>query len=561
MDPETAKVNIAAQATVASESPAETAVQTSPSVTVESSKELRDDEENEAPSASLGCGVMARYPVTSIVTCAILGIVTGYGLSVWVPESKETKDDVVRWIGLIGDMFLRGLKCVVLPLVFVNVSLATADMLGLGKARKVGTSTIGLYMLTTFFAACIGIASVTMFQGLFVVNIPEDSAQSRFEILCEEGSYMTQVANGTIVCKEKAEGNSTLSQQFMINDLDGTFVAADSGTKDDLSLADTIYEGVFVKLISDNIVKAFYDANFGAVIVAAVFLGAAIFKSTQSLNRVSTIVSLFKELENALIRVIHWILALTPFAVFSLIANGIGKQDDLTEALTNVGYLICAAITGFLLHFFIVYMGLYVLITKENPLKYLRHLVPAQTMAFASSSSAATIPVTLQCALDSKLVSPLVAKFVVPLGSTINMDGTAIYMTICIIFLAITSGIQDQINAASYLLLIVISTIGSAGTAPVPSASLVLIITGYNTVFNTTGTPPAFSFILAIDWLLDRCRTVLNVSGDAIVARLVSSLASEEELQDDESVNTDVQGAVNSESDDAVTMHPAPSIV
>jgi len=273
------------------------------------------------------------------------------------------------------------------------------------------------------------------------------------------------------------------------------------------------------------------------VIVAAVFLGVAIYKSTQGLDRISTIISLFREIENALIRIINWILALTPFAVLSLIANAVGKQDDLAEALTNVGFLICAAVTGFLLHFLIVYIGLYVFITRSNPLKYLRHLVPAQMMAFASSSSAATIPVTLKCAIDSEMVSPLVAKFVVPLGSTINMDGTAVYMTICIIFLAITSGIEDQINAASYILLIIISTIGSAGTAPVPSASLVLILTGYNTVFNTTGTPAGFSFILAIDWLLDRCRTVLNVSGDAMVARLVSHIAASELVNDDDSDN------------------------
>lgn len=559
--------------------PAETVTAIQPTTTLSTSSSSSNDdkmelESNPIPSAKLGCGVMARYPVTSIVTCATLGIITGYCLTLWEPENPQGKDDLVRWIGLVGDMFLRGLKCVVLPLVFVNVSLATADMLGLGKARKVGTSTVGLYMFTTLLAACIGISSVTMYQSLFLVNIPEDNAQSRFEILCDEDSYMTELPNKTLACVKKADANdSTLSesQQFIINDMDNTFVHTSSGPQDDISLADTIYEGVFVKLISDNIIKSFYEANFGAVIVAAVFFGVAIYKATQGLDRVSTIISLFKELENALIRVINWILTLTPFAVFSLIANGVGKQDDLAQALTNVGYLICAAITGFLLHFLVVYMGLYLIITKENPLKYLRHLIPAQTMAFASSSSAATIPVTLKCALDSNMVSPLVAKFVVPLGSTINMDGTAVYMTICIIFLAVTSGIEDQINAASYLLLIVISTIGSAGTAPVPSASLVLIITGYNTVFNTTGTPPAFSFILAIDWLLDRCRTVLNVSGDAIVARLVSHIASKEQIDEDEACTAGVgEAAVRIPASESITedsnnlgtnLHPVPSVV
>jgi Na+/H+-dicarboxylate symporter len=131
--------------------------------------------------------------------------------------------------------------------------------------------------------------------------------------------------------------------------------------------------------------------------------------------------------------------------------------------------------------------------------------------------------VTLQCVKDSGRVPEPIAKFVIPMGATINMDGGAIYFPCACIWLAILNGMTP--NFGNYLLLIVLATVGSAGTAPVPSASLVLIITAYNTVFGTTGTPDGFSFILAIDWFMDRCRTCVNVTGDGIVTGMVAHRA------------------------------------
>jgi Na+/H+-dicarboxylate symporter len=175
-----------------------------------------------------------------------------------------------------------------------------------------------------------------------------------------------------------------------------------------------------------------------------------------------------------------------------------------------------------ILQFFLVYVGFFFLFTRSNPFTYLKHIIPAQTMAFACASSAATIPMTLKSVQATGRVPKSIARFVVPLGATVNMDGGAIYFPCACIWLAVLNGIEPDI--ASYFLLVIISTIGSAGTAPVPSASLVLIITAYNTVFNTTGTPAGFSYILAIDWFMDRLRTTLNVTGDAVVTGLVAHL-------------------------------------
>jgi len=197
------------------------------------------------------------------------------------------------------------------------------------------------------------------------------------------------------------------------------------------------------------------------------------------------------------------------------------------DSFTNVGYLVVATLIAMLLQFAIVHCLLFWFITKSNPIEYIRYMFPAQTMAFACASSAATIPMTLRCVQSTGRVPAPIARFVVPLGATVNMDGGAIYFPCACIWLAILNGIEPDI--ASYFLLVIISTIGSAGTAPVPSASLVLIITAYNTVFNTTGIPEGFSFILAIDWFMDRCRTVVNVTGDTVVCGMVSHLCPVEE--------------------------------
>lgn len=244
---------------------------------------------------------------------------------------------------------------------------------------------------------------------------------------------------------------------------------------------------------------------------------------------------LFRELDKVFILLINWIILATPFAVWSLISKAIGRNNDLKDNFTNVGYLVGATVLAMFLHYCLFYLGVFWLFTRINVFKYMKSIVPAQTMAFASASSAATIPVTLRSVMDTGIVPEQIARFVIPLGATINMDGGAIYFPCACIWLAYLNG--ETINVGNYFLLIAIATIGSAGTAPVPSASLVLIITAYNTVFNTVGVPNGFEYILAIDWFMDRLRTTLNVTGDSVVTGIVATRTPREDfdhLHDDD---------------------------
>ena len=191
--------------------------------------------------------------------------------------------------------------------------------------------------------------------------------------------------------------------------------------------------------------------------------------------------------------------------------------------------------------------------TKSNPFGYLKFIVPAQTTAFACASSAATMPVSLQCAEASGRVPLPIARFVIPLGATINMDGSAIYFPCACVWLAVLNGITPSFG--NYILLAILSTIGSAGTAPVPSAGLVMVLTAYNSVFGTTGVPDGFEFIVAIDWFLDRLQTVVNVTGDSIVAASIAhkvSLEADDDTDPDESKRTSNQNESFASDDEGI---------
>jgi len=492
-------------------------------------------EESTPPQA--GCGVLGRYPVISVVSFAVVGLATGIGLSFWNPEDDEgqnQKDIALQWIGLIGNLFIRALTCVVLPMVFVTVSLSMVDMMNAGKASTIGYKTIGMYILTTVIASVLGLISTLSFMKHFQQGNIEGPGPAYVSLGCSAGnSLLTESSDGSVACSTDFTEESS---RFILEDISGSLVTSSGGVANDLSMSDTIYSGVFMKLVTNNIIMSFSDGNFAAVVFFAIFFGVAlakqmlVVKSEKGEDAQVTLVSVFKETEAILVRIIMWIIAVTPFAVFSLIAKAVGSQNDLSKEFANVGWLMAAAIVGFILHFIVVDVALLGLMTKRNPFSYLKFIVPAQTTAFASASSAATLPVTLKCAKQSGVVPDAIANFVIPLGATVNMDGSAIYIPCCCIWLAVLNGIAP--NVGQYVLLIILATVGSAGAAPVPSASIVLMITAYNTVFNTTGTPLGLSFIMAVDWFVDRLRTVLNVTGDSVVSAIVAATTPLDQMEE-----------------------------
>jgi Na+/H+-dicarboxylate symporter len=265
-----------------------------------------------APSA--GCGILGRYPILSVLLFAGCGLSIGIGLSYWEPDDMETKKKTLKWLGLIGDLFIRSLKCVVLPLVFVNVIISVMEMMKVGKASAIGWKTIGLYLLTTVFAAILGILTTVSLKGLYETGEFETSGPAMISLECnEEGSFIAEGENGALTCSSSYTDEADI--KFVIDDITGAFSRKTSGAKNDISLSDTVYDGVFTKLVTDNITGAFASANFAAVVMFAIIFGVAlsrvVAKSGNGPEK-SYILSFLKELDGVLLTIINWIISITP---------------------------------------------------------------------------------------------------------------------------------------------------------------------------------------------------------------------------------------------------------
>lgn len=256
-------------------------------------------------------------------------------------------------------------------------------------------------------------------------------------------------------------------------------------------------------------------------------MGIAVAKviEMQKLNASNlSFLALLIELDTVFMMMISWVILLTPFAVLSLIAQTIGATDDIVAVVVNLIQLIACILTCYVVHFLLTYCCGYYFLTKgRNPFSFIKHLAPAQIMAFSVSSSVACIPLSIESVMATGLVPDSVTRFVIPLGSTVNMDGGAIQIICANIWLARYNGMP--ITIVSFLMLLILATFGSMGAAPVPNSGLALILTTYNTVFGGgLGTPEGFSLLFAIDWFVDRCATILNVTGDCTVCGVLGAM-------------------------------------
>eukprot|EP00924_Labyrinthula_sp_SR-Ha-C_P010677 maker-scaffold_49-snap-gene-1.88-mRNA-1 protein AED:0.04 eAED:0.04 QI:0/0/0/0.66/1/1/3/0/520 len=468
-----------------------------------------ENEKNETPHLSIRKQILAT---AIIITSAALGIGTGVILS-----NIEAHPDVVSWVGLPGNLFIRSLTCTVLPMIFVNIILAVVQMMEAGKAGVVGKYTILLYLLTTVIASLVGLTFVALFKDQFARRVSEQT--ETFIILeCPENlGFVSVTLDGSLSCSDEV----TNSSQIQIVDPNEYLVKAETGVIDTYTFSATLQDGIFRKLVPSNIVEEFANGAFLGVVMFGVVFGIA----SQSLSKKpKLLIEFLDDVNDILTKIITWIIFLTPIAVFSLISSTLGGQEDLETTLNDVRVLLLASLSAFATYWTIVYPGIFFLVTRSNPYSYLRYVIPAQIFAFSSSSSAATLPVTLRCVTETGLVPNSIRDFVLPIGATINMDGTGLYFPPTLVYLAIAGGLEEQLDFATYFLIIVVGTLGTAGSAPVPSASLVTAITAFNTVFNTTGTPQNFGIIIGIDFLMARIQTLTNITGDTLVARMVTVL-------------------------------------
>lgn len=368
---------------------------------------------------------------------------------------------VTVWIKPFGDAFVAAIRMLVVPLIFTTL---VAGITGMGAPAKLGTigiRAVGLYMLTTLIAVSIGLVFGAVFKP-------------------------------------------------------GSGVDFSDVTPNPVSTASASLTERLVNIIPTNPINALASGDVLAIIFFAILVGIAILVLGEKGRPLGAVIESGAEV---MFKITHWVMEIAPLGVFALISWVTATKG--IETFSSVLVLMLAVYLGCFSHIILVYGSLIKFVLRLPVIRFFRGILDAQAVAYSTSSSSGTLPVTITCVQDNLGVKPVVAGSVLPLGATINMDGTSLYLGILALFAAQAFGIS--LDLVDYLMIALTATLASVGAAGIPSASLFLLATVL-TVFNVTPEQTALmvGFILPFDRLLDMMRTVTNVTGDAAVSTAVA---------------------------------------
>ncbi len=400
----------------------------------------------------------------------LLGIVFGA-----VMKAVGLPAIVVDWVKPFGTIFINMLKMIAVPLVAVSLIVGLADLKDISKLSKLGGRTIVFYLFTTTIAVSLGLVLVNVVKpGLF---INEESRQSLLEGFAGEAGEKIKLAEAT-------KGQGPLQP--------------------------------LVDLVPDNFFGALTDnGSLLQVIFFVILIGIGLIMIEE--KRSKPVVDFFKGLNDVILKIIDIVMLFSPLGVFALMAALMVEIPDFST-LGALGVYGITVLAGLALLLIVFYPILLYLFAKVKPGHFFKAISPAQLLAFSTSSSAATLPVTMERVTEHLGVDDEVSSFVLPLGATINMDGTALYQAVAAIFIA-QAMLPDPIGLEAQLMIILTTVLASIGTAAVPSAGIVMLVI----VLGQAGIPEAgLALVFAIDRPLDMCRTVVNVTSDATVATIVA---------------------------------------
>ncbi|MHB1169837.1 MAG: dicarboxylate/amino acid:cation symporter [Longimicrobiales bacterium] len=407
---------------------------------------------------------------TKILIGLALGIVIGLIANVFALEWLQTTLVIIE---PVGTAFIRLITMVVVPLVAASLLIGTASLGDLRKLGRIGGRTVAYYMLTTAVAVTI---------GLLLSNLVEPGA--RIDPATRDNLAATFA--------QEAEGRVALAAEKP-------------------SLKDTL-----LGMIPTNPIAAAANMELLPLIVFTVLFGAALTLVQEDRRRV--VLTFAEGVNDTVMILIDWIMRLAPYAVFALIATTVAQFGlDLLRSLLIYAVTV---VVGLALHVFGTYGLILKFIVKLNPITFFRRIAQAPLVAFSTSSSNATLPVTMETAEEKLGVSNEVSSFVLPLGATINMDGTALYQAVAVMFIAQIYGIP--LDFAAQLTIVLTATLASIGTAGVPSAGIIILVLVLQSVGLGTHAAAGIALILGVDRILDMLRTSANVTGDLTAATFIA---------------------------------------
>jgi len=399
----------------------------------------------------------------------LLGVVFGISMS----YTKYGPEFISDWIKPIGTIFINSLKLIAMPLILGSLIKGVSDLKDISKLSKMGGRTLMIYICTTVFAVLMGLVLVnTITPG----NSIKEETRNDLILAYEEGAKLKQDA-----AEEQLEAGPLQA---------------------------------LVDLVPENIFEATTEnKNMLQVIFFSILFGIALILIPEEKARPAK--EFFDSFNSVILKLIDFVMLTAPYGVFGLLASLVVESPsmDLFKALGM--YAITLIIGLFLM--IIVYTIIVKLFTNLSPFSFIRGISPAQLLAFSTSSSAATLPATMDCVENNLAVDKEVSSFVLPIGATINMDGTSLYQAVAAVFIAQTFGMD--LSFGTQMGIVLTATLASIGAAAVPSAGMVMLVI----VLGQAGIPEAgLALIFAVDRPLDMCRTITNVTGDAAVSMLVA---------------------------------------
>ncbi|MBX3321564.1 MAG: dicarboxylate/amino acid:cation symporter [Phycisphaeraceae bacterium] len=398
--------------------------------------------------------------------------------NMWAGVARLVREATV----FIGRLFMRMLMFIAVPIVLFSLIAGVASLNDTAKLGRIGGKTIGLYLATTAVAITLGLVLANVVGP--GKGFPPELRESLREQQAESASE--RIA--------RAEARPTVWNTVL-------------------------------DIVPENPFSAIANTKMLQVVLAALLVGVGLTMLPR--EKSEPVVRFFDTMTEVVIKIVHLILILAPYAVFALIV--VVLADLGVTVLANLFWYVLTVVAGLLLMIFIVYPTVLRVLTKVGYRRFFRAISPAQLLAFSSSSSGATLPVTMECCEERLGVHDEVNSFVVPIGATINMDGTALYQGVAAVFIAqmysMNLGIGEQLT------IVLTATLASIGTAAVPGVGIVMLVI----VLQSVNIPlEGIAVILGIDRLLDMCRTSCNVTGDCMVCAVVAT--SENAIDDEETV-------------------------
>ena len=403
----------------------------------------------------------------------LIGMLSGVLLGLILSQFEWGSPFVQNWIKPFGNIFINSLKLIAIPLILGSLIKGVSDLKDISQLSKIGLKTISLYIATTLVAVSVGLLIVNI-----IVPGQHISEETRTELISE---YAGEATQKQMDAQQKRE--------------EGPLQALEN-------------------IVPENIFGASADnANMLQVIFFAIFFGIGMILIPE--ENAKPVKEFFDSFNSVILKLIDLIMLAAPFGVFALLATLVTEapSGDLFVALGMYAFSVLLGLATMI----VFYMLIVWLVTKRTPGYFIKGIAPAQLLGFSTSSSAATLPVTMERVEDHLGVDKGIASFVLPIGATINMDGTSLYQAVAAVFIAQAFGMHLTLTAQ--LGIIVTATLASIGSAAIPGAGMVMLVI----VLAQAGIPEAgLALIFAIDRPLDMCRTTVNLTGDAAVAMIVA---------------------------------------